>query len=91
MLYTILNIITTILGAITLVGLLAYFAIWAYGELKDIKNRQSKIRCLCKHEYVKDWIWPINIYTEYGLVCRKCGKKKKITIYNDEAKWKDIF
>lgn len=56
-------------------------------KIKDIMNRQSKIRCLCKHEYVlkRKWIGWGNDYDEYVFVCRKCGKKKSISVYENEV------
>lgn len=56
-------------------------------KIKDIMNRQNKIRCLCKHEYVlkRKWIGWGNDYDEYVFVCRKCGKKKSISVYENEV------
>lgn len=55
-------------------------------KIKDIMSRQSKIRCLCKHEYVlkSKWIGWGRDYDEYVFICRKCGKKKSIDVYGNE-------
>lgn len=47
------------------------------------KRSQYKIRWLCDHEYTEDYSWECyGGYTEYYLVCRKCGKEKRIDIYD---------
>lgn len=50
-------------------------------KIKQVMHRQSKIRCLCKHEYVCTSKFVYGEESEYRLICRKCGKKKKISIY----------
>lgn len=51
-------------------------------KIRQVMNRQSKIRCLCKHEYVAVSEWNYPLRRCYKLKCRKCGKEKKITIYD---------
>ena len=84
MILELIEVILLILGAIMLCILLSIFVSWAHNKIKDIMHRQSKIRCLCKHEYTKDWTFTVGSYTEYTLKCRKCGKTKEITIYDDK-------
>ena len=51
-------------------------------KVKRVMHRQSKIRCLCRHEYVavNEREYPLKLC--YELKCRKCGKEMKITIYD---------
>lgn len=46
--------------------------------------KQRKIKCLCKHEYINDFKWIHKNYEDITLKCRKCGKRKKITIWKQE-------
>lgn len=54
-------------------------------KVKQVMRRQSKIRCLCKHEYVVTFKTCGSGRYWYYLVCRKCGKEKEITIYDREC------
>lgn len=51
-------------------------------KIRQVMHRQSKIRCLCRHEYVAVNEWDYPLRRCYELKCRKCGKEKKITIYD---------
>ena len=51
-------------------------------KIRQVMRRQSKIRCLCKHEYVAVNEWEYPLKRCYELKCRKCGKEMKITILN---------
>ena len=51
-------------------------------KIRQVMRSQSKIRCLCKHEYVAVTEWEFPLRRCYELKCRKCGKEKKITIYD---------
>lgn len=51
-------------------------------KIRQVMRRQSKIRCLCKHEYVAVNEWDYPLRRCYELKCRKCGKEKEITIYD---------
>ena len=51
-------------------------------KIRRVMHRQSKIRCLCKHEYVAVNEWEYPLKRCYELKCRKCGKEMKITILN---------
>lgn len=56
-------------------------------KIKKIMNRQSKIRCLCKHEYTLKCRWLKGVtrdYDEYIFICRKCEKEKSINVYENE-------
>lgn len=73
-------------------GYLTFFLI-VYGlifgiivpKIKEILRRQCKIRFLCKHEYVDIFNYDLHTCVDYDLKCRKCGKRKHMTIWrNDE-------
>lgn len=81
----IVEILFLIVGAATSSALLFICVDVACKKFKEIMHRQSKIRCLCKHEYIKDYTFTMGPRTDYHLVCRKCGKKVKITIHDDEV------
>lgn len=81
----IVEIIFLLVGAGTSSALLVVFVGVACTKFKEIMHRQSKIRCLCKHEYTKDYTFTMGPCTDYHLVCRKCGKKVKIVIHDDEV------
>lgn len=50
-------------------------------KIKQVMNRQSKIRCLCKHEYELRWdVYYGRDLDEYCYVCRKCNKVLKIKV-----------
>lgn len=50
-------------------------------KIKKILQRQSKIRCLCKHEYTLKWHWHYQEdLEEYCYICRKCGKGLRIKV-----------
>lgn len=66
--------------ALILYVFIAYFLI---PKIKEIMKRQNKIRFLCHHEYVQIFRWYNEKYSEYTLKCRKCGKKKELTIWSD--------
>lgn len=83
-----LNILTEIsmilmfLGFIFAVILLyILFSVLIY-KIKKFMKRQSKIRCLCQHEYEQMHALRIGNadYKECKFVCRKCGKELKANI-----------
>lgn len=81
-----MNILFQAVGVITIFygGVLLFTRLCIF--FKKVYKNQRKIKCLCKHEYSRDfWITHKN-YEDITLKCRKCGKKKKITIW----KQKDI-
>ena len=87
MLETILKvaeIIFILLGLVMFCFLLSFFVDWLSEKIQNIIHHQSKIRCLCKHEYTEDLSFQIGSHIEYTLRCRKCGKVTKINIYDDK-------
>ena len=59
--------------------------------LKKVLMKQTKIKCICRHEYEVEFITNYNSSKrrEYDLKCRKCGKTKRIRIY-DKAGDSDV-
>ena len=50
-------------------------------KIKQILKRQSKIRCLCKHEYDFDWSYEYDCgCEEHHYTCKKCGKVLEIKV-----------
>lgn len=76
-LFQTIGIIATFYGCILL-------SMQLYVFLKKIYMKQRKIKCLCKHEYVKCFTWKHTNYDDITLRCRKCGKKKQITIWKQD-------
>ena len=69
------------IGCCTLAVLMRFAIESLVDKITQIMHRQSKIRCLCKHEYELHW----NFYygrdlDEYCFVCRKCKKVLKIKV-----------
>lgn len=76
-LFQVIGVITTFYGCVLLF-------IRLYVFLKKVYMKQRKIKCLCKHEYINDFKWIHKNYEDITLKCRKCGKKKQITIWKQE-------
>lgn len=76
-LFQVIGVITTFYGCVLLF-------IRLYVFLKKVYMKQRKIKCLCKHEYINDFKWIHKNYEDITLKCRKCGKRKKITIWKQE-------
>lgn len=76
-LFQVIGIITTFFGCILL-------SMNLYVFLKKIYMKQRKIKCICKHEYIHDFKWVHENYEDITLKCRKCGKRKNITIWKDK-------
>lgn len=70
------GIITTFYGCVLLFIRLCVF-------FKRVYKKQKKIKCLCKHEYIEKFRWFNEKITDITLICRKCGKEKKIRIWKD--------
>lgn len=73
--------ILSFLGAISLAFIMFYVSEAIGVKIKEIKKRQSKIRCLCEHEYE----FHCKFYygrdlDEYCYVCRKCNKVLKFKV-----------
>lgn len=75
-LFQVIGMITTFYACALLFMSLCVF-------LKKVYMKQRKIKCLCKHEYIHDFKWIHENYEDITLKCRKCGKRKKITIWKD--------
>lgn len=71
-------------GEITVLFVCTYLILRLYVFLKKVYRNQRKIKCICKHEYVKAFTWTHTNYDDITLRCRKCGKKKTITIWKDK-------
>lgn len=53
-------------------------------KVREILNRQSKIRCLCKHKFKTQYEFDRYDYIEFYTKCKKCGKDKYFKIYKKE-------
>ena len=81
----ILKSILMIFGGFTLAMILYYLICELKQKIKKIMHRQSKIRCLCKHEYILKWRWYYGMdLDEYCYLCRKCGKRLDIKVAKEE-------
>ena len=78
-----MNLFFEIVGIITIFCGCFLLLIQLYLFLKKVYNKQRKIKCICKHEYVKDFTFKHTNYDDIALKCRKCGKRKEITIWKD--------
>lgn len=83
----IFELIVQLLGCCTLF-ILVYISIDLLGDkIEKFMKRQSKIRCLCQHEYEQKFAWRIGVtdYKEVTFQCRKCGKILKANIVVGEV------
>ena len=74
--------------ALIMIGAVLFYTILSvvliaciYIKVESFMKKQSKIKCLCKHEYTIGFIWQGKECTDYDLICRKCKKEKKIRIF----------
>lgn len=58
-------------------------------KVREILNRKSKIRCLCKHEFKTRYEFDRYDYIEFYTKCKKCGKDKYFKIYKKEEQKND--
>lgn len=75
--------VAIVLGYIVLVCVVAVSVCYLIHYAGKIINKQTKIKCLCKHEYNISFVWMGEERNQYELKCRKCGKEKVIRIYKD--------
>lgn len=66
----------------------SFISYYLYCELKEkikqFMKRQSKIRCLCEHEYEFKWhMYYGRDLDEYCYVCRKCNKVLKFKVADE--------
>lgn len=71
------------IGVLTTMAIVTYFLMIAYFIISQNLREQRKIKCLCKHEYTLCCKWKHSNYTEFDLQCRKCGKIKRIAIWDN--------
>lgn len=73
---------------ITFIALVIYISIIIlWHHIKRILKKQTKIKCLCRHEYE-----PCSAFyfkgIEYEFKCRKCNKKISVkTVSDDKFRW----
>lgn len=84
MLFNLFDIFISFLGVIALLVICAYVAVMLPGKIEQFMRKQSKIKCLCKHEYVQDILWECGEHLEYTFRCRKCGKVIEVNVYEDD-------
>lgn len=78
-----MNNLFQVIGMITTFYACTLLSMSLYVFLKKVYMKQRKIKCLCKHEYIHDFKRVHENYEDITLKCRKCGKRKKITIWKD--------
>lgn len=71
------------LGYLILIWGVVVLALYLIYHARKIIDNQTKIKCLCKHEYNISFVWIGEEINKYELKCRKCGKEKIIRIYKD--------
>lgn len=77
----IIDDIIFVIGIITIGLLMALLISYVCLKIKQILKRQSKIRCLCKHEYDFDWSYEYDCRCEeHRYTCKKCGKVLEIKV-----------
>lgn len=81
----ILEVILMILGSATAMVLLVIGIDNLTYKIKKIMERQCKIRCLCKHEYIIDAKWLCWGFIEHVFKCRKCGKVLRINVFENKV------
>ena len=81
------DIIVDIFGMITIALLLVAIFCGLSEYVKKVLKKQTKIKCLCKHEYEPFMAVYYN-GIEYDFKCRKCGKVISIkTVTDDKFNW----
>ena len=83
--FQILEVVVMILGSTTAIFLLVIGINSLTDKIKKIMERQCKIRCLCKHEYIIDAKWLGWRFTEHVFKCRKCGKVFRINVFENKV------
>ena len=68
--------------------LIIYFLLWVLVHyVKKLLSKQTKIKCLCKHEYESYSAFYFG-GIEYEFKCRKCGKILSVkTVTDDKFDW----
>lgn len=89
MLKQVLNSIIDFCGIIFIIFIL-YCVIGALGiYIKRMLKQQTKIKCLCHHEYEPySAFYRFDNGVEYEFKCKKCGKVISVqTVTDDKFKW----
>lgn len=87
----VIDLIVDVCGVVTITAIWFMLIVYLEEKLKEIMKRQQKIRFLCKHEWIEKKVWKhfglteCTNHDEIELMCRKCGKKKTICIYENEV------
>ncbi|MBR5193056.1 MAG: hypothetical protein IKW37_01360 [Bacteroidaceae bacterium] len=69
----------------------ALLIIWTV-RIKKFMQSQKKIKWLCHHEYELKWVDGIPKEVDrYVFICRKCGKRHEIKIYNKVVERRTIY
>ena len=79
----IVETILMVVGMATVGFVIVGFSIELEEKFKSWRRNGCKIKCLCKHEY--DFEFVNKLRRDALLVCRKCGKKKRIKNLSHEA------
>lgn len=61
-------------GALTICGIVFLLTAYLVDYIRKVMAGQTKIKCLCKHEYEPHSAWHMFYNSEYKFKCRKCGK-----------------
>ncbi len=84
----IVNMVVEVLGIMTLTLIVVYVTYLVTNFIKKIISKQTKIKCLCKHEYEPYSAFYHFNGIEYDFKCRKCGKNVSVdTVTRDKFKW----
>lgn len=73
------------LGFAVIAIIIFLYVMWFFTWLTKVLKKQTKIKCLCHHEYELKYKFEYKFKTEYELKCRKCGRTKSMTIYHKEG------
>ncbi len=74
-------------GQISITLVLAFVSIVLITYVKRVLRKQTKIKCLCHHEYEPHSAFYFG-GIEYEFKCRKCGKVISVkTVTDDQFNW----
>lgn len=80
----VLHCIIDVFGFLSIAFLFA-IAFYAFGTyIGKVLTKQTKIKCLCKHEYEMDNIYHYPNGKRYEFECRKCGKLISVETVTDD-------
>ena len=76
------------LGFLTFSVIVGCIVVFLINYINKVLSKQTKIKCLCKHEYVPNSAFYYLDGVEYGFQCRKCGKTISVkAVTRDKFNW----